>query len=84
MASFYVLENQPHLPVTQVEHFPTAMAQVPRRDRVACLREFILDHFANDGGDGRNYLRSNGGGAILDVAGGKGDLSWILANADGR
>ena len=47
---------------------------VPRRDRVACLRAFVLEHFD------LGYLKS---GPILDVAGGKGDLSWIMRNADG-
>ena len=46
---------------------------VPRRDRVACLRAFVLEHFD------LGYLKS---GTILDVAGGKGDLSWMMRNAD--
>jgi hypothetical protein len=40
---------------------------------VGCLRDFLLENFSLP------YLRS---GAILDVAGGKGDLSWQLRNAD--
>lgn len=50
--------------------------KTPRRYRVFYLREFILETF------GREELQSNGG-AVLDVAGGKGDLSWLLTNADG-
>lgn len=46
----------------------------PRRYRVFTLREFILDMYSID------YLKS---GYILDIAGGKGDLSWLLTNADG-
>ena len=47
---------------------------MPPRERVHCLRAFILSHFALE------YLRS---GPVLDVAGGKSDLSWPLATADG-
>jgi len=46
---------------------------VPRRDRIHVLREFILDKFDVNG------LRR---GFVLDVAGGKGDLSFLLCNAD--
>ena len=45
------------------------MPYIPRRDRVNCLREFVLCHFSIE------YLKS---GPVLDVAGGKGDLSWFL------
>lgn len=45
-----------------------------RRSRVFILRDFILETY------GLEYLKE---GTILDVAGGKGDLSWLLANADG-
>ncbi|CAE8636777.1 unnamed protein product, partial [Polarella glacialis] len=47
---------------------------VPQRDRVFSFRDFVLQTFS------REELQS---GAVLDVAGGKGDLSWILVNADG-
>ena len=53
---------------------PLAVQFVPRRDRVNCLRDFILEYYS------LAYLRS---GPVLDVAGGKGDLSWLLRNADG-
>jgi len=44
---------------------------VPRRDRVEVFRRFLLQTF------------SEIEGVVLDVAGGKGDLSWLLANASG-
>jgi 23S rRNA pseudouridine1911/1915/1917 synthase len=44
---------------------------VPRRDRVEVFRRFLLQTF------------SQIEGVVLDVAGGKGDLSWLLANASG-
>lgn len=47
---------------------------VPRRDRIHVLREFILSTFEAD------KLRR---GYVLDVAGGRGDLSFVLCNADG-
>eukprot|EP00929_Paragymnodinium_shiwhaense_P014384 TRINITY_DN12228_c0_g1_i2.p1 TRINITY_DN12228_c0_g1~~TRINITY_DN12228_c0_g1_i2.p1 ORF type:complete len:259 (+),score=52.91 TRINITY_DN12228_c0_g1_i2:77-853(+) len=43
---------------------------VPHRDRVAVFRQFVLE----------NFLAPTG--TVLDVAGGKGDLSWLLVNAD--
>lgn len=46
----------------------------PRRYRVFTLRDFILKMYNIE------YLKS---GTILDIAGGKGDLSWLLTNADG-
>jgi len=59
------------------EDYPSrnsAVVVMTRRYRVFVFREFLLKTF------GREYL---GQGTILDVAGGKGDLSWLLANADG-
>eukprot|EP00746_Dinoflagellata_sp_MGD_P117081 gnl/MRDRNA2_/MRDRNA2_52897_c0_seq1.p1 gnl/MRDRNA2_/MRDRNA2_52897_c0~~gnl/MRDRNA2_/MRDRNA2_52897_c0_seq1.p1 ORF type:complete len:209 (+),score=34.55 gnl/MRDRNA2_/MRDRNA2_52897_c0_seq1:395-1021(+) len=47
---------------------------VGRQHRVSCMRNFLLEHFTYE------QLHS---GPVLDVAGGKGDLSWILLNADG-
>jgi hypothetical protein len=48
-----------------------------RKNRVFLFREFILATYGD-------YLQSEGGGAtILDIAGGKGDLSWLFANVDG-
>jgi len=46
---------------------------VPRRERVNCLRQFVLSKYQI------NYLKS---GPILDIAGGKGDLSWLFLNKD--
>lgn len=42
--------------------------------RVYILREFLLKTY-------NNYLKE--GSSVLDVAGGKGDLSWLLKNFDG-
>ena len=47
---------------------------VPRRDRVNCMRKFLEMHFP------RSFLQS---GIILDVAGGKGDLAFLLQNVEG-
>ncbi len=46
----------------------------PRRQRIFVLRSFLLETF------GLDYMKR---GCVLDVAGGKGDLSWLLTNADG-
>ena len=45
-----------------------------RRFRVFVFRKWLLSTF------GLDLMKS---GAVLDVAGGKGDLSWLLVNADG-
>ena len=55
-------------------NIPPPATVVARRDRVNCLREFILEHYSLE------RLRS---GPVLDVAGGKGDLAWLLRNVDG-
>jgi hypothetical protein len=44
-----------------------------KKHRVYIFREFLLDTYAT-------YLSA--GDIVLDVAGGKGDLSWILCNVD--
>lgn len=48
--------------------FPT----LSRRHRVYALRDFVTDTF-----------ELGEGAVVLDVAGGKGDLAWLLRNADG-
>ena len=48
-------------------------AATPRRDRVDVFRRWACETFGKQDGEG----------TVLDVAGGKGDLSWLLANADG-
>lgn len=45
-----------------------------RKNRVYLFREFLINTY------GLAYLQ---GGVVLDVAGGKGDLSWLLSNVDG-
>ena len=47
------------------------VSPVPQRERVFAFRDFVLRHFAAPAAP------------VLDVAGGKGDLSWLLKNADG-
>ena len=54
----------------EMETLPVPLP-VPRRDRVATFRDFVLQTFPNVSG------------VVLDVAGGRGDLSWLFANADG-
>jgi hypothetical protein len=51
-----------------------------RKNRVYVFRDFLCEtYFANNAND--NYLKA--GDIVLDVAGGKGDLSWLLMNVDG-
>jgi hypothetical protein len=49
-----------------------AVPPVPQRERVFAFRAFVLRCFG-----------AMNGAPVLDVAGGKGDLSWLLKNADG-
>lgn len=46
-----------------------------KTNRIYILREWILEQYGND------YLRP--GDVVLDVAGGKGSLSWLLTHVDG-
>ncbi|CAJ1343961.1 unnamed protein product [Effrenium voratum] len=48
------------------------MPGIPQRERVFAFRDFVLRHFAD----------ADAPLTVLDVAGGKGDLSWLLVNAD--
>eukprot|EP00435_Cladocopium_sp_Y103_P006027 s2958_g1.t3 len=48
---------------------------VPQRERVFAFRAFVLRCFG--------AATFETGAPVLDVAGGKGDLSWLLKNADG-
>lgn len=50
-----------------------AVPPVPQRERVFAFRAFVLRCFGVPSIDA----------PVLDVAGGKGDLSWLLKNADG-
>lgn len=52
----------------------TEERKTPRRHRVFALRTFILERFPRV---------TTPGTVVLDVAGGKGDLSWLLWNGDG-
>jgi hypothetical protein len=57
------------------EEYAIAVAQNPsqsHRHRVFAFREFILASY-----------KLCTGSIVLDIAGGKGELSWLLANADG-
>eukprot|EP00977_Amphora_coffeiformis_P005700 scaffold1206_cov160-Amphora_coffeaeformis.AAC.6 len=58
----------------QTEDKHAIVPVIPRRDRIHILRDFLLDKFDVE------VLRR---GFVLDVAGGKGDLSFLLCNADG-
>eukprot|EP00913_Durusdinium_trenchii_P018972 g17830.t1 len=51
------------------------MAAIPQRERVFAFRDFVVKTW--DLHDAHWTGRT-----VLDVAGGKGDLSWLLANAD--
>lgn len=50
---------------------------VPQRERVFAFRDFVLRRF------GPQIFTESARLPVLDVAGGKGDLSWLLKNADG-
>lgn len=50
----------------------TSVRAFSRKNRVFVFREFLLSRYNN----------LNDGDVVLDVAGGKGDLSWLLSNVD--
>jgi hypothetical protein len=52
-----------------------------RKNRVHVMRTFLLETYLHNNNRGCHYL--NRGDIVLDVAGGKGDLSWLLKNIDG-
>ena len=54
-----------------------------RRNRVYVYREFLLSTFPLLKSSSPSLPSSDGAYNILDVAGGRGDLSWILNNIDG-
>lgn len=54
-----------------------AVPAVPQRERVFAFRDFVLRRF------GPQIFTESARLPVLDVAGGKGDLSWLLKNADG-
>ena len=53
---------------------PSSTRALSRKNRVFIFREFLVDTYGE-------YLSK--GSTVLDVAGGKGDLSWLLTNVDG-
>lgn len=53
-----------------------ALPAVPQRERVFAFRDFVLRRF------GPQIFTESARLPVLDVAGGKGDLSWLLKNAD--
>lgn len=56
-----------------------------RRNRVYSLRHFLLENYPfllKTVGESSSVVH-NRGAVVLDVAGGRGDLSWILRNVDG-
>ena len=57
-----------------------------RRSRVYVLRSFLLETFpflSDNNKNSKIATTTNKQCTVLDVAGGKGDLSWLLHNADG-
>lgn len=50
-----------------------------KKHRIYVLREFLLKTYFNNS-TGTSYLST--GDVVLDIAGGKGDLSWLLKNVD--
>ena len=58
---------------------PTSTRAKSRKTRVYAFREFLLETYGNY--LGKETKSSNP--LILDVAGGKGDLSWLFCNVDG-
>ncbi len=57
-------------------HPAPAAHAVPQRERVFAFRDFVLRRF------GPQIFTASARLPVLDVAGGKGDLSWLLKNAD--
>lgn len=53
-----------------------------RKNRVDVFRDFLWKTYGTLTGTGCNTCLLRKGAVILDVAGGKGDLSWLLMNAD--
>ncbi|CAB9517304.1 expressed unknown protein [Seminavis robusta] len=53
-----------------------------RKNRVYVFRDFLLKTYGNHNNGSADCLLKPGA-VMLDVAGGKGDLSWLLLNADG-
>ncbi|KAL7491314.1 hypothetical protein ACHAWT_002008 [Skeletonema menzelii] len=70
------LPPPPRLPSTILSNKGSTRA-LSRRNRVYVYREFLLSTFP------LSKSSSDGAYNILDVAGGRGDLSWILNNIDG-
>jgi len=65
----------PTIPAIPVTH--TSSRASSRKNRVFVFRDFLQKTYGED-----EYLFSNNS-CVLDVAGGKGDLSWLLVNVDG-
>ena len=61
-------------PTKTTDVAPTSTRASSRKNRVYVFREFLLEKYGD-------ILER--GDVILDGAGGKGDLSWLLKNADG-
>jgi hypothetical protein len=65
------ISNSDHAP--SPTKYDSSIRAGSRKNRVFCLRDFLTEAY------GSLYLQQ---GVILDVAGGKGDLSWLLLNVD--
>lgn len=67
--------NNSSLPQTALSNTApsTSIRAASRKNRVYVFREFIMTLY-------EQYLQE--GDVVLDIAGGKGDLSWLLSNVD--
>ena len=65
----------PSLPASHHQADPPSIRAASRKNRVYILREFLVENYGG-------HLQEKGT-IVLDVAGGKGDLSWLLLNVDG-
>jgi len=83
---------QTHSPTSTLRNNSNSVRAYSRKNRVYVLRDFLLRKYENDcllrqaNGEVRvDYGSENDDYrvVVLDVAGGKGDLSWLLRNVDG-
>ena len=65
-------------------NLPTSTRASSRKNRVYVFREFLLQTYGiqDDDETPKSPSLLKKGDVILDVAGGKGDLSWLLCNVD--
>jgi hypothetical protein len=68
-------DEKPPVPTTPSTSSTTSTRALSRKTRVYAFRDFLIQTYGP-------YLDNNDDGHVLDVAGGKGDLSWLLQNVD--